>query len=357
MVDLEQLGSWLVVVLVLLSVSILLRRWPRQGLADRFERLASWSAQRARSDARVRRRPGRERRAARDRSRRETARRPESLAALAGHGRAHVGHSSDGQPDGVRAAPRADGQPALRPPGSRRTGRAGDECWAGRSRGARPRVARPPLALTGADSSPEGSRLPTSAATRVRRLSERQVTERSVLDQILDAALVAHVAYVRDGSPVVLPFACARDGDWLLLHGSTGAGLLQACAAGEPISVAITHVDGLVVARSTFDNSMNYRSAVVFGVPEVLADADQARALDVLVDHLLPGRTQEVRSIHAQRTGGHPGAAAAAGRGQRKGAGRRSVGRRGRWRGPFGVGRRAAVVSVRSAACGPPERR
>ncbi len=117
-----------------------------------------------------------------------------------------------------------------------------------------------------------------------------------MLDQILDAALVAHVAYVRDGGPVVLPFACARDGDWLLLHGSTGAGLLQACAAGEPISVAITHVDGLVVARSTFDNSMNYRSAVVFGVPEVLADADQARALDVLVDHLLPGRTQEVRS-------------------------------------------------------------
>ncbi len=148
--------------------------------------------------------------------------------------------------------------------------------------------------MTGADSS-EGSRLPTSHATRIRRLSERQVTERWVLDQILDAALVAHVGYVRDGRPVVLPFACARDRDWLLLHGSTGAGLLQACAAGEPISAAITHVDGLVVARSTFDNSMNYRSAVVFGVPEILAGADQQRALDVLVDHLLPGRSQEVR--------------------------------------------------------------
>lgn len=149
--------------------------------------------------------------------------------------------------------------------------------------------------MTGAGPSPDDARLSTSDATRIRRLSDRQVTERSVLDQILDAALVAHVGYVREGSPVVLPFACARDGDWLLLHGSTGAGLLQACAAGQPISAAITHVDGLVVARSTFDNSMNYRSAVVFGVPEVLAGADQARALDVLVDHLMPGRSQEVR--------------------------------------------------------------
>ncbi len=111
----------------------------------------------------------------------------------------------------------------------------------------------------------------------------------------MDTALVAHVAYVRDGAPVVLPFACARDGDWLLLHGSTGAGLLRACAAGQPISAAITHLDGLVVARSTFDNSMNYRSAVVFGVPEVLAGAEQERALDILVDHLLPGRSAEVR--------------------------------------------------------------
>ena len=116
-----------------------------------------------------------------------------------------------------------------------------------------------------------------------------------MLEEILDTALMAHVAYVRDGSPVVLPFACARDGDWLLLHGSTGAGLLRACAAGQPISAAITHLDGLVVARSTFDNSMNYRSAVVFGVPEVLTGAEHERALDILVDHLLPGRSAEVR--------------------------------------------------------------
>ncbi len=139
------------------------------------------------------------------------------------------------------------------------------------------------------------ARLPVSETTRVRRLADRQSTDRSVLEEILDTALMAHVAYVRDGSPVVLPFACARDRNWLLLHGSTGAGLLRAAAAGQPISAAITHLDGLVIARSTFDNSMNYRSAVVFGVPEVLTGAEHERALDILVDHLLPGRSAEVR--------------------------------------------------------------
>lgn len=149
--------------------------------------------------------------------------------------------------------------------------------------------------MTTANSSADGRELRVSATTRVRRLAERQSTDRSVLEEIVDAALTAHVAYVRDGAPVVLPFACARDGDSLLLHGSTGAGLLRACAAAQPISAAITHLDGLVVARSTFENSMNYRCAVVFGVPEVLEGEEQERALDVLVDHLLPGRSAEVR--------------------------------------------------------------
>lgn len=83
--------------------------------------------------------------------------------------------------------------------------------------------------------------------------------------------------------------------DWLLLHGSTGAGLLRACARGASISVAITHIDGLVVARSAFDHSMNYRSVVAFGVPEVLTGAEKARALARLTDHLLPGRVGEIR--------------------------------------------------------------
>ena len=119
--------------------------------------------------------------------------------------------------------------------------------------------------------------------------------DRAALDAILDEALVAHVAYVDDGVPIVLPFACARDGDWLLLHGSTGAGLLRACATGGTISAEVTHLDALVVARSTFDHSMNYRCAVVIGVPELVPEEDKAAALERLVDHLLPGRSGEVR--------------------------------------------------------------
>lgn len=129
---------------------------------------------------------------------------------------------------------------------------------------------------------------------RVRRLPEYQVTERAALDAALDDALVAHVGVVRDGHPVVLPFACARDGDDLLLHGSTGAGVLR-LAAREPVCVTVTHLDGLVVARSLFESSMHYRSVVVLGEAEPLEGVEKERALDVLSDHLLPGRTAEVR--------------------------------------------------------------
>jgi nitroimidazol reductase NimA-like FMN-containing flavoprotein (pyridoxamine 5'-phosphate oxidase superfamily) len=137
--------------------------------------------------------------------------------------------------------------------------------------------------------------LTLSSRTKIGRISERQVTDRAAMYAILDQALIAHVAVVRDGMPVVLPFACARDGDGLLLHGSTGAGLLREAQAGAPIAVGVTLVDGVVVARSVFDNSMNYRSVVVFGVPDVLDGPAKERALRRLVDHLLPGRWDEVR--------------------------------------------------------------
>ena len=100
--------------------------------------------------------------------------------------------------------------------------------------------------------------------TRIRRMPERQRTEREELYAILDAGLVAHVAFVREGRPVVIPFLYARDGDSLLLHGSTGGGLFLA-PEGIEVSVGVTHVDGLVFARSVFDSSANYRSVVVHG--------------------------------------------------------------------------------------------
>lgn len=130
---------------------------------------------------------------------------------------------------------------------------------------------------------------------RVRRLPEYQVDDRRTLDALLDEALVAHVGVVRDGRPIVLPFACARDGDHLLLHGSTGAGVLR-LAAAEPVCVTVTLLDGLVFARTLFESSMHYRSAVVLGTAERLDGAAQERALVRLSDHLMPGRPGEVRA-------------------------------------------------------------
>ncbi|MGL5826143.1 MAG: pyridoxamine 5'-phosphate oxidase family protein [Nocardioides sp.] len=135
---------------------------------------------------------------------------------------------------------------------------------------------------------------PLDAELAVRRLAEYQSFDRAVLNEIVDDALIAHLAVVRDGKPVVLPFACARAGNSVILHGSTGGGVLR-LAAGQPVSVAITHLDGLVYARSLFESSMHYRSAVILGEVEVLTGDDRIAALHVLSEHLFPGRATEVR--------------------------------------------------------------
>jgi nitroimidazol reductase NimA-like FMN-containing flavoprotein (pyridoxamine 5'-phosphate oxidase superfamily) len=136
--------------------------------------------------------------------------------------------------------------------------------------------------------------LPVDDLTRIRREAHRQVTDREALNEILDETLIAHVGIVRDGRPIVLPFACARDGDSLLLHGSTGSGLLRV-ADRDDVCVTVTHIDGLVYARSTFESSMRYRSAVVHGVARAVPEEDKDAALLVLSEHLFPGRTAEVR--------------------------------------------------------------
>ena len=136
---------------------------------------------------------------------------------------------------------------------------------------------------------------PDTPSTRITRLAERQRDDREALYDVLDSALVAHVAVVRDGVPVVLPLLHARDGDRLLLHGSTGGGLLRDAAAGAPVTVAVTVVDALVVADSLFESSANYRSAVVFGRCSVVPPEGRLDALRALSDRLLPGRWTEVR--------------------------------------------------------------
>jgi nitroimidazol reductase NimA-like FMN-containing flavoprotein (pyridoxamine 5'-phosphate oxidase superfamily) len=131
--------------------------------------------------------------------------------------------------------------------------------------------------------------------TRIRRLPEKAVPDRATLDSVLDEGLVAHVGIADGDQPFVMPCGYARDGDRLLLHGSTGSRLFRALAAGEPACVTVTILDGLVVAQSLFESSMHYRSAVVLGRGHSLVGAEKRRALDVLADALLPGRRADAR--------------------------------------------------------------
>jgi nitroimidazol reductase NimA-like FMN-containing flavoprotein (pyridoxamine 5'-phosphate oxidase superfamily) len=132
--------------------------------------------------------------------------------------------------------------------------------------------------------------------TRIRRLPERAVDDRAVILDILDEGFVCHAAYVTEGRPVVIPTLYARDGERLLLHGSNSMGLAKAVRAGSPLSVAVTLLDGLVVARSAFNSSANYRSVVVHGYGRLLEGEEKRTALEVIIDRLIPGRLAEVRA-------------------------------------------------------------
>src|SRR4051812_32659176 len=132
--------------------------------------------------------------------------------------------------------------------------------------------------------------------TIVRRLPEKQVRDRPVLDAVLEAGRVAHVA-VRDedGQPYVVPVAYARDGDTVLFHGSTASRLFRGLAEGAPTCLTVTLLDGLVAARSVFESSMHYRSAMVLGTAVVLTGDDKLRALQQVSEHLMPGRWADAR--------------------------------------------------------------
>jgi nitroimidazol reductase NimA-like FMN-containing flavoprotein (pyridoxamine 5'-phosphate oxidase superfamily) len=134
----------------------------------------------------------------------------------------------------------------------------------------------------------------SAGGTKVRRLPELAVHDRGVLYALLDEALVAHVGICDESGPVVLPMAAARAGDVLLVHGSTGSRLMRALAAGVPACATVTLLDGAIYARSAFTSSMRYRTGVVFGSFRPVAD--QLAALQVLTEHLLPGRWAELRA-------------------------------------------------------------
>lgn len=146
-------------------------------------------------------------------------------------------------------------------------------------------------------SAPPGSEASDrSADRRIRRMPERQRDDRETLDALLDQELVGHLAVVAHGAPIVVPMGFARIGDHLVMHGSTGGGFaLRAAAERATVAFAVTSLDGLVYARSLFDSSMNYRSAVVYGVLEQVPAEEEHDVLVALSERLMPGRPAEVR--------------------------------------------------------------
>src|SRR5439155_9222903 len=137
--------------------------------------------------------------------------------------------------------------------------------------------------------------------TRIHRLPERGNYDRATIDAILDEALICHVGFVVEGRPVVIPTIHARVGDHLYFHGSPAAGMLRTLRGGLDACVTVTLLDGLVLARSAFHSSMNYRSVVVFGKAEEVSDREEkTAALTAFTEHVLHGRWQEVRSVTEQ---------------------------------------------------------
>ena len=139
-----------------------------------------------------------------------------------------------------------------------------------------------------------------SPLSRLRRLPELAAYERDSVYEILDASSVCHVGTIIDGQPLVLPTLYVRDGNRLLLHGSRSSRLLNSMVALDQVCVTVTLVDGLVVARSTFASTVAYRSVAVFGPATIIENASDAlTALDLLIDGILPGRSEETRASTA----------------------------------------------------------
>jgi nitroimidazol reductase NimA-like FMN-containing flavoprotein (pyridoxamine 5'-phosphate oxidase superfamily) len=137
--------------------------------------------------------------------------------------------------------------------------------------------------------------LSSTSRTALRRHRERGQTDRDGLYAVLDAGLICHLGVIADGAPRVLPTAYGRVGDTLYLHGSS-ANATMAAAAGQQVCVTVTHLDGLVCARSVFSHSMNYRSAMIYGEARLLTDRDErVGALRVITEHLTPGQWSYAR--------------------------------------------------------------
>jgi nitroimidazol reductase NimA-like FMN-containing flavoprotein (pyridoxamine 5'-phosphate oxidase superfamily) len=140
------------------------------------------------------------------------------------------------------------------------------------------------------------SQKPPTDRTRVKRLPDRGAYDKDTVYSILDEGLVCHVGIAVEGQPFVIPMAYARAGDRLIMHGSAGSRLMRALKSGADVCVSVTHLDALVLARSAFHHSMNYRSVVVFGRARAIEGNDaKMAAFREFFEHVLPGRWDDTR--------------------------------------------------------------
>ena len=145
------------------------------------------------------------------------------------------------------------------------------------------------------------SSTPPSARTRVVREPQRAIYDRETINQILDEAFICHVGFVVDGQPFVIPTSYGRDGDKLYIHGSAASRMLRQISQTLPVCVTVTLLDGLVLARSVFNHSMNYRSVIVFGEAYLIDEpSEKLTALRALSEHILPGRWEQSRQPNEQ---------------------------------------------------------
>jgi len=153
-----------------------------------------------------------------------------------------------------------------------------------------------------ATSPPDGAvQMATTDRTRLRRLPEQGSHRTADLHAVLDAGFVCHLGLVIDDWPMVVPTTYGRSGDLLFLHGSVASRSLRAARVSTPVCVTVTHVDGLVLARSLFEHSVNYRCAVVYGVPDVVGDAvEKLEGLRVISDQVAPGQWEYARPPSAR---------------------------------------------------------
>jgi len=139
-----------------------------------------------------------------------------------------------------------------------------------------------------------------SSRSKVKRVPNRGHYDRQTVYDILDQAFVAHVGFVVDQQPFVIPMAYGREGDKLYLHGANTSRLITEVSKGIPTCVTVTHIDGIVLARSVFHHSVNYRSVVVFGKAKLVGDASKMHALEVVTDHIVKDRWSAARQPNAK---------------------------------------------------------